>query len=60
MMLVGAGELFPAAPHCLNSPNGWHHSLTQQIEFLLEEALSGAAKKPQNDQQGDTGSRGKS
>jgi hypothetical protein len=26
-----------------------HRSLNQQIEFLLEEALSGAAKKPQND-----------
>jgi hypothetical protein len=31
----------------LKSPTGWHRSLNQQIEFLLEESLSGAAKKPQ-------------
>ena len=29
-----------------------HRSLNQQIEFLLEQALSGEVKKPQNDQQG--------
>jgi len=27
-----------------------HRSLNQQIEFLLEQALSDASKKPQNDQ----------
>jgi len=37
-----------------------HRSLNQQIEFLLEEALSEAAKKPQNDKQGGKGSHGKS
>jgi hypothetical protein len=37
-----------------------HRSLNQQIEFLLEEALSEAAKKPQNDQQGSKGGHGKS
>jgi hypothetical protein len=29
-----------------------HRSVNQQIEFLLEQALSGEVKKPQNDQQG--------
>jgi hypothetical protein len=29
-----------------------HRSLNQQIEFLLEQALSGELKKSQNDQQG--------
>ena len=29
-----------------------HRSLNQQIEFLLEQALSDASKKPQNDQLG--------
>ena len=37
-----------------------HRSLNQQIEFLLEEALSEAGKKPQNDQQEGRGSLGKS
>jgi len=37
-----------------------HRSLNQQIEFLLEQALSDAAKKPQNDQPGGKGSHGKS
>ena len=37
-----------------------HRSLNQQIEFLLEQALSDAAKKPQNDQPGGKSSRGKS
>ena len=37
-----------------------HRSLNQQIEFLLEEALSEAAKKPQNDQQWGKVSHGKS
>jgi hypothetical protein len=34
--------------------------LTLTIEFLLEEALSGAAKRPQNDQPGDKGGPGNS
>ena len=37
-----------------------HRSLNQQIEFLLEEALSSAVRKPQNDQYGGKGSHGKS
>lgn len=37
-----------------------HRSLNQQIEFLLEEALSEAAKNGQNDQQEGKGSHGKS
>jgi hypothetical protein len=37
-----------------------HRSLNQQIEFLLEEALSEVVKKRQNDQQGGEGSHGKS
>jgi hypothetical protein len=37
-----------------------HRSLNQQIEFLLEEALSGAGKNRQNDQQEGKGSHGKS
>ena len=37
-----------------------HRSLNQQIEFLLEQALSDAAKKRQNDQPGGKGSHGKS
>ena len=37
-----------------------HRSLNQQIEFLLEEALSEAAKKLQNAELGVKGSRGKS
>ncbi len=35
-----------------------HRSLNQQIEFLLEEALSEAGKKPQSDQQEGKGSHG--
>lgn len=35
-----------------------HRSLNQQIEFLLEEALSEASKKPQNHQQVVKGSYG--
>jgi hypothetical protein len=37
-----------------------HRSLNQQIEFLLEQALSDAVEKPNNDQQTDKGSRRKS
>jgi hypothetical protein len=37
-----------------------HRSLNQQIEFLLEQALSGEVKKPQNDQQRDRNVTGKS
>ncbi len=37
-----------------------HRSLNQQVEFLLEEALSEAGKKGQNDQQEGTGSPRKS
>jgi hypothetical protein len=37
-----------------------HRSLNQQIEFLLEEALSEAGKKPQNDEQEGKGNHGKS
>ncbi len=37
-----------------------HRSLNQQIEFLLEQALSGEVKKPQNDQQRDKSVTGKS
>jgi hypothetical protein len=37
-----------------------HRSLNQQIEFLLEQALSGEVKKPQNDQQRDRSVTGKS
>ena len=37
-----------------------HRSLNQQIEFLLDQALSEVAKKHQNDQQGIKGSHGKS
>ena len=33
-------------------------SLNQQIEFLLEEAISDARKKPQNDKQEGKGSHG--
>ena len=36
-----------------------HRSLNQQIEFLLEKALSEAGRKPQNDQQEGRGSHGK-
>ena len=44
----------------VSAPVSGPRSLNQQIEFLLEEALAGAAKKPQNDQPGDKGSPGKS
>ena len=37
-----------------------HRSLNQQIEFLLEQALSGELKKPQNDQQAGRSATGKS
>lgn len=37
-----------------------HRSLNQQIEFLLEQALSAEVKKPQNDQQGAKCATGKS
>jgi len=37
-----------------------HRSLNQQIEFLLDQALSEVAEKHQNDQQGIKGSHGKS
>jgi hypothetical protein len=37
-----------------------HRSLNQQIEFLLERALSDASKKPQTDQQGGKSSHVKS
>ena len=37
-----------------------HRSLNQQIEFLLEQALSAEVKKPQNDQQGAKSATGKS
>jgi hypothetical protein len=37
-----------------------HRSLNQQIEFLLEQALSDALRKPQSDQQGGKSSHGKS
>jgi len=37
-----------------------HRSLNQQIEFLLEQALSGEVKKLQNDQQRDRSITGKS
>ncbi len=37
-----------------------HRSLNQQIEFLLEQALSDGVEKPKNDQQGDKGSHRKS
>jgi hypothetical protein len=37
-----------------------HRSLNQQIEFLLEQALSGEVKRPQNDQQRDRSVTGKS
>ncbi len=36
-----------------------HRSLNQQIEFLLENALSDATKKSRNDQQGGKSSPGK-
>jgi hypothetical protein len=36
-----------------------HRSLNQQIEFLLEEALSDAGKKPRNDKQESKGCHGK-
>lgn len=36
-----------------------HRSLNQQIEFLLEKALSDAAKKPLNDLPAGKGSRAK-
>jgi hypothetical protein len=37
-----------------------HRSLNQQIEFLLEQSLSGTADKAQNDLQRGKGSREKS
>ena len=37
-----------------------HRSLNQQIEFLLEEALSDAGKKRRTDQEDGKGSHGKS
>jgi len=36
-----------------------HRSLNQQIEFLLEQALSGELKKSQNDQRGDRSPAGR-
>jgi hypothetical protein len=36
-----------------------HRSLNQQIEFLLEQALSNALKKPQDDRQDAKSNRGK-
>ena len=36
-----------------------HRSLNQQIEFLLENALSDATEKPSNEQQGSKSSPGK-
>jgi hypothetical protein len=37
-----------------------HRSLNQQIEFLLEQAVSDSLKKPQDDRRDTKSSRGKS